>query len=60
MTNADGVHVTDIKDMPIKFENSHISSETKVPIDKDVFGMSFRSEEVHSGRPNRIFSNSFG
>ena len=44
LRKPNGVQITKLNDYPVKFQNSDVSSEIKVPIDKDIFGMSFRSD----------------
>ena len=47
-------------DLPFKIDSSHISSESMIPVDRDILGLSFRSGDVLSRKFNNdILSRSF-
>ena len=46
-------------EVPFKIDTSHISSESMIPVDKDVLGLSFRSGELLSGKFTDQLSRSF-
>ena len=39
-------------DMPFKIDSSHISSESMIPVDRDILGLSFKSGELLSRKFN--------
>ena len=53
------VKIPKTSEVPFKIDTSHISSESMVPVDKDILGLSFRSGELLSGKFTESLSRSF-